>query len=118
MIADKADLFSYAHVRAGDPVTSHEAVPTNITAQALCILRAYLCDRALLDYDAYCLAGFPPNARDGQRCSDLRQAGFIKRTGARAQTPSGKSGYLCRITPAGRNYLVRERASVKTERML
>lgn len=113
MVTDDLDLFSYAHARASDLVTSYEAVPANITAQALRILRAYLCNRALLDYDAYCLAGFPPNARDGQRCSDLRQAGFIERTGARAQTPSGKSGYLCRITLAGRDYLARERAGAR-----
>ncbi len=100
------DLFDYPHARASDPATSHEAIERiNITAQALCILQAYQCDEPLLDYDAYRLAGFPPNARDGQRCSDLRQAEFIERTGKRAQTPSGKSGHLCRITTSGRNYL-------------
>jgi hypothetical protein len=89
------DLFSDTHARASDPATSHEAAAAiNITAQALRILRAYQCDRPLLDYDAYCLAGFPPNARDGQRCSDLRHAGFIERTGERAQTPSAAWRYF------------------------
>ncbi len=105
---EQFDLFESTHARASDPATSHEAAATiNITAQALRILRSYHNGTALLDYDAYCLAGFPPNARDGQRCSDLRHAGFIERTGERAETPSGKSGYLCRITSAGRHFLVR-----------
>lgn len=110
MIADEADLFSYAHARAGDPSTSHEAVPADITTQATGVLRVYASGRPLLDHDAYRLAGFPPNV-SARRCSDLRTAGLIERTGERGTTPSGKSGYLCRITPAGRNYLVREGAS-------
>lgn len=109
---DEPNLFDYAHARASDPPTSHEAVPTNITAQALRVLRAYACDRPLTDHDAYLLAGFPPNARDGQRCSDLRVTGLIERTGERGRTPSGKSGYLCRITLAGWNYLKREKSDV------
>jgi hypothetical protein len=100
------DLFDYMHSRPTDPLTSHEAAAAiNITAQALRILRAYRSGAALLDHDAYFHAGFPPNARDGQRCSDLRKAGFIERTGGRDRTPSGRAGYLCRITPAGLAYL-------------
>jgi hypothetical protein len=100
------DLFSYAHARASDPATSHEAAESiDITKQAKLILRSYRDGSALLDVDAYRRAGFPPHACDGQRCSDLRTAGFIERTGARAQTPSGKSGYLCRITARGLAYL-------------
>jgi hypothetical protein len=112
MIPDEAwpDLFSYIpHARASDPDTSHEAVPVHITAQALRVLRAYQDGVALLDHDAYRRAGFGPNARDGQRCSDLRFHGLIERTGERDFTPSGKRGYLCRITPAGRAYLATAR---------
>lgn len=98
--------FGYPHARTSDPPTSHEAVESlDVTAQALRILHEYRRGRDLLDYDAYRLAGFPPHARDGQRCSDLRHAGYIERTGGRAMTPSGRSGYLCRITPAGLGYL-------------
>lgn len=105
---EEPDLFTHAHThaRSRDPATSHEAAASvDITAQALRVLRAYLCDRPLLDHDAYRLAGFTENRFCHQRCSDLRQAGYIERTGERGRTPSGKSGYLCRITPAGRKYL-------------
>jgi hypothetical protein len=105
MVDDDLDLFGYEHARRSDPPTSHEAVPKNITAQALRILLSYRTGRPLLDVDAYELAGFSPTARDGQRCSDLRYSGFIRRTGERAKTPSGKSGYLCQITLAGLAYL-------------
>jgi hypothetical protein len=100
------DLFSSRHARASDPATSHEsAASVSASAQGLRVLRSYLCDRALLDHDAYRLAGFTENRFCHQRCSDLRDAKFIERTGERGRTPSGKSGYLCRITPAGRKYL-------------
>jgi hypothetical protein len=105
--------FNIPHARATDPDTSHEAAAAiNVTAQALRILRSYEDGDALLDHDAYRLAGFPPNARDGQRCSDLRNANFIERTGERATTPSGRRGYLCRITAAGHDYLSKHRREV------
>ena len=101
---EQFDLFT--HVRSTDPPTSHEAAAAiDITAQCKMILLSYRNGQALLDVDAYRLAGFPPHARDGQRCSDLRHEGLIARTGERAITPSGKSGYLCRITPKGWAYL-------------
>ena len=78
----------------------------DITAQALRVLRAYHeTDRALLDHDAYRLVGLGVNRLCHQRCSDLRTKGLIARTGDRARTPSGKSGYLCRITTTGRRFL-------------
>jgi hypothetical protein len=100
------NLFSYRpHARSSDPSTSHEAIPENITAQALRVLRSYRTRRPLLDVDAYELAGYGPNARDGQRCGDLRRYGLIRRTGERATTPSGKKGHLCQITEAGLAFL-------------
>jgi hypothetical protein len=103
---DGPDLFDWAHARASDPATSHEAVPVNIGRQALRILLAYHSSgHAMTDHDAYSLAGYAPNARDGQRCSDLRKFGLIERTGLRGRTPSGKSGHLCCITPKGRAFL-------------
>ena len=105
MSDDVPDLFTGWHARGSDPDTSHEAIPKHITAQALRILRSYRTGRPLLDVDAYELAGFGPTARDGQRCSDLRSVGFIRCTGERAKTPSGKAGNLCMITTAGLAYL-------------
>ena len=95
------------HARNTDPDTSHAAIPDNVTAQGLIVLRAYRGGALLTDHDAYRLAGFGPNARDGQRCSDLRREGYIERSGLRGITPSGKSGHLCRITISGRDYLKR-----------
>jgi len=105
MPAGDDDLFSYAHARDSDPDTSHEAVPVNLSDQAYRVLRAYRTGLALLDNDAYRLAGMEDSRAKSQRCSDLRHAGLIERTGERGQTPSGKSGHLCRITPAGQAYL-------------
>lgn len=105
---DDDDLFGFEpHARRGDPSTSHEAVPKNISKQALRVLFAYEDGDDLLDHTAYRRVGMDrANARLAhQRCSDLRFANLIVRTGARALTPSGKSGYLCRITPAGHAYL-------------
>ena len=97
--------FSYPHARRSDPPTSREAVDSiNVTAQAVTVLFQYR-KRDLIDYDAYRLAGFPEYARNGQRCSDLRHAGYIERTGKRGLTPTGRAGYVCRITPAGLAYL-------------
>jgi hypothetical protein len=100
------DLFSYyPHARGDDPDTSHEAVPVNITAQALRVLYAYRDDDAMLDHTAYRLVGLGVSRFTHQRCSDLRAANLIERTGERGRTPSGKAGYLCRITQAGHDYL-------------
>jgi hypothetical protein len=94
------------HSRTSDPQTSHDAAEAiNITRQARRILSSYKSGLALLDVQAYQRAGFAPHACDGQRCSDLRTAGLIERTGAKAITPSGKYGYLCRITDLGQKYL-------------
>jgi len=97
------------NARLTDPSTSYAAVPVNITAQAFKILQQYA--RAarhgleLIDHDAYMLAGFHPNARDGQRCSDLRRLGLIERIKDRGRTPSGKLGHYCRITDKGLRFL-------------
>jgi len=98
-------VYPWPHARPTDPNTSHAAIPPNITDQAWKILQVYKNGRELLDHDAYEQAGYGPNARDGQRCSDLRAAGLIARTGNRGITPSGKAGHLCRITEEGKNYI-------------
>lgn len=95
-----------SHARSTDPDTSHEAAASiNITDQAKVILKSYWPGLPLLDIDAYSMAGFPPHARDGQRCSDLRHKGLITRIGRKAKTPSGRYGHLCAITDIGREYL-------------
>jgi hypothetical protein len=99
--------FLSRHARITDPLTSHEAADSvNISLQAKLVLRAYSRGQPLLDHDAYRLAGFPPGRTSHQRCSDLRDAGFIERTGERGRTPSGKAGYLCKITAKGIDYLI------------
>lgn len=103
--SNQPDLFDTLHARPTDPSTSHEAADSiDITRQCYLILRSYRTGQPLLDHDAYRLAGFPSTLAR-QRCSDLRVAGFIERTGDRAQTPSGKAGFLCRITETGLDYL-------------
>jgi hypothetical protein len=94
------------HARNSDPATSHEAVPKNITAQMRRVLRGYRDGEARLDHDAYRIVGLTVDMNGArQRCSDLRRFKLIERTGERGKTPSGKAGYLCRITPAGLKYL-------------
>jgi hypothetical protein len=101
------DLFGFPHARRYDPDTSREtARRIALWAQYIKVLRAYGSGRELIDHDAYRIAGFPPGRTSHQRCSDLRALGFIERTGRRGQTPSGHSGYLCRITPSGAAYLL------------
>ena len=93
-------LFPGPHARLGDPDTSHQAIPMNVTAQAFQVLAAYEDGAALLDIEAYARVRL-----DGhQRCTDLRRAQFITRDGRRTM-PSGKDGYTCRITPAGLTFL-------------
>jgi hypothetical protein len=104
------------HARASDPQTSHDAVPHNITEQMLRVLRGYADGVARTDHDAYTRVGMFYG--DRQRCTDLRDDGLIERVPdpvqppdgektvyLRGKTPSGKAGYLCVITPAGRQYL-------------
>lgn len=95
-----------AHARRGDPSTSHQAAAqVNVSDQARRVLFAYASGQALLDVEAYRRAGYTSASGLHQRCSDLRQAGLIERTGQKAQTPSGRLGYLCRITEVGLIYL-------------
>jgi hypothetical protein len=96
------DMFPGPHARSGDPDTSHLAVPDRVkmTQQAIAVLRSYRTNKALLDFEAYARA----NMIGHQRCSDLRHANFIERCGRRPM-PSGKAGYTCQITSAGRAFL-------------
>ena len=102
MISEFDRMFEnlFRHARSTDPLTSHEAVPDNIKAQALAVLKSYRNGKPMTDHEAYMLAGFDPRLAR-QRCSDLRHYKFIERTGDRGPTPFGKSGDLCRITDAG-----------------
>jgi hypothetical protein len=75
--------------------------------QARLVLRSYKHHIPLIDHDAYSLAGFPGGRTSHQRCSDLRDAGLIERTGERGTTPSGKGAYKCAITAKGMEYLAK-----------
>lgn len=88
------------HSRLGDPDTSRDAVPKNLTKQALKVLRAYASGRRLLDYEAYEMVGMVGH----QRCSDLRHLGYIERVGKKLM-PSKKTGYTCKITARGLAFL-------------
>jgi hypothetical protein len=106
-MSDEPDLFGWPeHARRYDPDTSKEtARRIALWSQCIRVLRAYGSGRELIDHDAYRIAGFPPGRTSHQRCSDLRDLQLIERTGARGRTPSGHSGYLCRITGKGMAYL-------------
>jgi hypothetical protein len=107
-MSDQPDLFGEEpHARRYDPDTSKgTARRIKIRSQCLRVLRGYASGRELIDHDAYRLAGFPPGRTSHQRCSDLRDWGWIERTGARGRTPYGHSGLMCRITDLGRRVLL------------
>jgi len=110
--------FAGPHSRNNDPATSHAGAPAlkDITAQALKVLWAYAhVNRPLIDHEAYRLVGMAAAGFAHQRCSDLREAGFIVRTGATARTPSNKSAYVCVITDAGRAYLANNYGAMAAE---
>jgi hypothetical protein len=104
-----SNIYPWPHARRTDPQTSHDAVRrVDISAQAWRVLQAYKDGRLLLDHDAYRIVGLVPEGQKRfahQRCSDLRDAGLIERTGSRGITPSGNTGHLCRITQEGRNFI-------------
>jgi SNF2 family DNA or RNA helicase len=91
------------HARFDDPQTSFDAIPRNIVGQMLRVLAAYADGVPRIDHDAYTSVGM--SSQNRQRCSDLRHAGMIERTGERGVTPFGKEAYLCVITPKGRAWL-------------
>ena len=98
---------SFPHARSDAAATSIEAAEAvDVSGQALRVLAVYRDGQPYLDHDAYRIAGLSVLINGARpRCSDLRHAGFIERTGGRAATPSGRAGYVCVITEAGRNYL-------------
>lgn len=97
------------HARRYDPDTSKEtARRIRILSQAKKVLKAYaITGRELTDHDAYRLAGFPPGRTSHQRCSDLRDWGYIALTGKRALSPSRHSARTSRITELGIRFLMK-----------
>jgi hypothetical protein len=104
-----SNVFKFPHARRKDPGTSHDAAGNvDVSAQAWKVLQAYKSGELLLDHEAYKRVGLSEENQNRfahQRCSDLRKAGLIARTGDRGVTPSGSFGYLCRITPEGKNFI-------------
>lgn len=96
------------HARRYDPDTSKEtARRISYWSQAVRVLRAYASTgRELTDHDAYRLAGFPVGRTSHQRCSDLRDKGYIVITGNRGLTPSRHSARLCKITELGMRFIL------------
>lgn len=92
-----------SHARNTDPDTSHDAASmVNMSEQRFKVLGSYYrTQRELIDHEAYVLAGMTQSGWTHQRCSDLRHAGWIKRTGNKGTTPSNKPAHKCAITPAG-----------------
>lgn len=103
------DLFSGEHARRRDPATSHEAaakIERKISKTCAHILRAYASGLAITDHEAYRRVGLDNGGRfTHQRCSDLRQNGYIVRLKDRGLTPSGNSAFLSRITAKGEEFL-------------
>ena len=103
---DQIDLFGFEGPRRHEPDSEKDtARRIDLWTQYVRVLRAYATGRELVDHDAYRLAGFPAGRTSHQRCSDLRTLGLIERTGDRGRTPSGHSGFLCRITERGTRFL-------------
>jgi len=94
-----------SHARNSDPDTSHDtAASINMNRQRHRVLRTYYRHRppdGMIDHEAYVRAGITVSGWTHQRCSDLRQAGWIARTGSKGITPSNKPAHRCAITPEG-----------------
>jgi hypothetical protein len=92
------------HARRTDPDTSHiTARLVKMNEQRYRVLGAYYRHQhEMLDHEAYELINLQDKSGwTHQRCSDLRHAGWIKRTGNKGTTPSLKPAHKCAITPAG-----------------
>jgi len=78
----------------------------NLNRQMLRVLKAYHGGMALTDYEAYGLAGLSIEMNGAPaRCTELRRAGLIEKTGDRGFTPSGSRANLCVLTEAGQHLI-------------
>ena len=92
-----------SHARRTDPATSHmTARLVKMNAQRYRVLGAYYRHRReMIDHEAYAFVDMDRSGWTHQRCSDLRQAGWIVWTGNKGRTPANKPAGKCIITMAG-----------------
>lgn len=101
-------IFDIPLARATDPETSQRGaadVRFRAMSQKHLLLGAYLAEGegGLTDDQAGRYSGLSFNPRCGywKRCSELRTAGLIERTGIVGISDTGNDADVCRITPAG-----------------
>jgi hypothetical protein len=92
-----------SHARRTDPDTSHATAKlVKMNAQRYRVLGSYYKHRReMIDHEAYALAGMHQSGYAHQRCSDLRNAGWIVPTGNKGTTPFKKPARKCVITTTG-----------------
>jgi hypothetical protein len=93
-------------VRTQDGITSREgarSITLRAGSQRAMLLEMYWAE-PLTDEEAGNLSGLSRNPKCGywKRCSELRQAGYIRPTGEMRESVSGVSQQVCEITEAGR----------------
>lgn len=90
--------------RRTDPVTSRSATTTlKADSQRAKLLYAYLRHGDMTDEEAGNVTGLSslPKCCYWKRCSELRQAGFIRTTGITRLSSAGEWQQICRITDDG-----------------
>lgn len=97
-------------VRNGDGATSRAALPNlavRAGSQRAHLLAEYAEHDGLTDEEAGLVSGLAdyPRCCYWKRCSELRQAGFIRPTGETRLSTAGEAQQVCAITQAGREVL-------------
>jgi len=91
--------------RATDPRTSHEAAETALTTRAGSqrhkLWQAFKWSLDLTDEEAAVKAGISLTSEYATRCSELRNAGYIRDTGAERVGASGSRRIVSQITDLG-----------------
>lgn len=107
-MSDELTIFNIPLARATDPETSQRGaadVRIRSMSQKHLLLGAYLAagEDGLTDDQAGRYSGLSLNPRCGywKRCSELRAAGLIGRTGVVGLSDTGNDADVCAITPAG-----------------
>lgn len=104
-------LFDAPLARTHDPDTSHcaaETVRPRRGGMLAALLAAYAAaGTGYTDEEAASAARLPLGAGYWKRCSDLRNAGYIKPTGVMRPGASGLAREVCAITDRGRTAATR-----------
>lgn len=107
LVEAEFNLFSDAALaRSSDPQTSKDAAKAmriRSASQKAALLREYADSDGLTDEEAGMLSGLAhQKAGYWKRCSELRKAGYIVKTGDVRQGSTGMAQDVCVITQAGR----------------